>query len=264
MTIVGFFKRVRNHWRKRRIRSGPPIAMARFMGCDLLVRAHEDVGLGILLGEFEVDDLSHFLDTVEEGDVVFDVGGNVGAYSVPIASRFPGARVIAFEPIPLNAALIRVSSLVNGLGNVLVIQACVTDTAGSVSLSLSSDSAYSSMVDTRRRPEVARIICDGVRLEEVALRLDVGRPTLLKIDVEGAELRVLEGARSLFESGVLAPRLVMLELYDPNLAVFGTSISGVIDLMAKWGYRPYVLIGREKVAFVPAYHNVHYNVFFKR
>ena len=86
----------------------------------------------------------------------------------------------------------------------------------------------------------------------------------MKIDVEGAELKVLQGSRSLFSSSSAKPRLFMIELYDSNLAAFGTSISTVVELMQAWRYRPYVLIDEQKVAFTPAHHNQHFNVFFER
>ena len=48
------------------------------MGCQMLVRPHEDVGRNMALGEFETDDLRHFLAAVRDGDIVFDIGANTG------------------------------------------------------------------------------------------------------------------------------------------------------------------------------------------
>jgi FkbM family methyltransferase len=248
----------------QRIRLGPSIVQTHFFDCDLLVRAHEEVGRNIIVGDFETDDLRHFLESVRDGDVVFDVGANVGAYCVTIARRFPTAQVFAFEPVPLNAALINTSLLANRITNVEVVQACVSDSARPVEFSVAEDSAYSSIIDTRRKPEFARVRCDAVTFDGFCCERTLRGADVVKIDVEGAELKVLQGGSALFSLGDAAPRLVMTELYDRNLAAFDTSICVVVDLMTSWRYRPYVLIDGRKAAFALEHHNKYYNVFFER
>jgi FkbM family methyltransferase len=246
----------------RRLRLGPSIVQTDFLGCQMLVRPQEDVGRNMALGEFETDDLRHFVGAIRPGDVVFDVGANVGAYCVPIAKAFPDAKVFAFEPIELNAALIQVSLLVNRLRGVRIVRQCVSDTSGVVEFSLAADSAYSSMVDTRRKSEVEKFQCAATSLDDFCAGEQCGIPDVMKIDVEGAELKVLQGAANLFADPGRRPRMVLIELYDQNLSVFGTSITEIIDRMADWGYRPYVLIDGARVPFARAHHNLHYNVFF--
>jgi FkbM family methyltransferase len=248
----------------RRIRRGKPIVQTQFLDCDLLVRAHEEVGRNIVVGDFEFDDLRHFIGNVRDSDLIFDIGANVGAYCVPIGRRFPGARIVAFEPIPLNAALIEVSLLANRIANVDVVRACVTDTPGSVEFSVSEDSAYSSIVPTHRKPEAARIVCRSVSLDAFMRERDLPAPDVVKIDVEGAELQVLQGAQAMFGSGEKRPRLAMIELFDKNLQAFGTSIAQVVAWMVRHGYRPYVLVEGRRLPFEEQHHNVHYNVFFDR
>lgn len=214
------------------------------------------------LGEFETDDLRHFIGAVRDGDVVFDIGANVGAYCVPIGKAHTQAKVYAFEPIELNAALIQVSLLANGVSNVRVVRQCVSDASGTVEFSLAEDSAYSSMLDTHRKSEITKFSCTATSLDDFC-RQEGCRPNIVKIDVEGAELKVLQGAGTVFAAAESRPRLVLLELYDQNLTVFGTSIDDVTSQMASWGYRPHVLIGGVEAPFEQAHYNLHYNVFFK-
>jgi FkbM family methyltransferase len=247
----------------KRIRRGKPIVQTRFLDCELLVRAHEEVGRNIVVGDFEFDDLRHFLEHVRDEDLVFDIGANVGAYCVPIGRRFPQARVVAFEPIPLNAALIDVSILANRTANVEVVRACVTDAPGTVEFSVSEDSAYSSMIATQRKAEAGRLVCRAVSLDDYVLDRALPSPDVVKIDVEGAELKVLQGAVRLFSEDS-RPRFVMIELFDKNLQTFGTSIGEIVAWMTQRHYRPYVLIDGRKEPFEARHHNVHYNVFFER
>jgi FkbM family methyltransferase len=246
----------------RRLRLGPPLVQTSFMDCAMLVRAHEDVGRSMALGEFETDDLQHFIAAVGPTDAVFDIGANIGAYCVPIGRLRPGASVHAFEPIELNASLIQVSLHMNRLHNVRVVRKCVSDRAGLVNFSLAEDSAYSSMIDTGRKAEVRRFECEAVSLDDYCGANDGLRPDIVKIDVEGAELKVLDGARQLLSDPSRRPRLLLIELYDLNLRPFGTSVAEVTKRMTDHGYWAYVLVERQPVPFAREHHNSIQNVFF--
>jgi FkbM family methyltransferase len=254
--------RLRRRLRARRLRLGPPIAQVSFMGCQMLVRPHEDVGRNMALGEFETDDLRHFLAAVRDGDIVFDIGANTGAYCVPTGRSHPRAQVHAFEPIDLNASLVQVSLHLSAVDNVRVVRKCVSDKPGRVAFSLAADSAYSSMIDTGRKVELQSFECDAVTLADYCRAAGDLRPDVLKVDVEGAELKVLQGADALFDDPVHRPRLVLIELYNQNLRAFGTSIDEVCAWIVGRGYHAYVLVDGAPVAFAPEHHDRLYNVFF--
>lgn len=214
------------------------------------------------LGEFETEDLQHFMAEVRDGDIVFDIGANVGAYCVPIGLARPAARIHAFEPIGLNASLIEVSLHLNRLSNVRIVRKCVSDQAGRVAFSLAEDSAYSSMIDTGRKAELRKFECDALTLDDYCRENGNLWPDVLKMDVEGAELKVLAGARNLFEDVARRPRHLLIELDDRNLSAFGTSIGEVTSWLAQRGYRPYVLTNGAKVPFAAEHYNRLCNVFF--
>src|SRR3546814_10203954 len=79
------------------------------------------------LGSFELDDLKYFFSTIRSDDSIFDIGADVGAYSIPLARSFPKANVFAFEPIPLNYSLILASSRINRVTNLSVFESCISD-----------------------------------------------------------------------------------------------------------------------------------------
>lgn len=58
------------------------IRQAEYIGCQILVRANEDVGLLILAGSFEKTDLMYLLTKLRSGDIFFDIGANVGLFSI--------------------------------------------------------------------------------------------------------------------------------------------------------------------------------------
>ena len=240
------------------------IVLSNFLECDLFVRVNEDVGKSILLGEFEIDDIKYFEKDISPNDVILDIGANIGVYCVTAGKRNADARIFAFEPIPINAQLIRATLLLNHIENVQIIQKCVSDSSKGVMFSVSTDSAFSSMINTRRKTEREAIKCRAVKLDDFCVEHGISQIDLIKIDVEGGEEAVIRGGGKIFGNSSVAPRLVLMELYDQNLKVFGSSIEKVLELMSNYGYTAVTLIKGTKVVFEKKYYNVHYNVFFEK
>jgi FkbM family methyltransferase len=127
-------------------------------------------------------------DHLRAGDVFYDLGANVGFLTL-IGARLVGSHghVVAYEPVPSTAEAVRHNARLNGFGQVEVVQAAVTGTPGVLRI----ETAHSSL-EAYTSP-------DG-DLEVTAVTIDAevaaGRPapTVMKIDVEGAEADVLEGA----------------------------------------------------------------------
>jgi FkbM family methyltransferase len=241
----------------------PTIAQTDFLGCKLLVRADEDVGRSIILDNFEIADLTYFQDQVLDGDVVFDIGANTGAYCIPLSMVPKRVNVHAFEPIPINVQILKLSIMLNKVKNISLIEKCVSRESGEVSFSLSEDSAYSSMIDTGRKAEIEVLKCQSISLDEYCKEAKIPRVDLMKVDVEGAEELVISGATSLFSDAKRKPRLVLMELYDQNLNAFSTSIEKILLIMNDYCYSPYILDYSGLIEFEPRHHNKNYNVFFR-
>lgn len=145
---------------------------------------------GCWLGTYERAKQRMFADSVRPGAVVFDVGANVGFYTL-IAARRSGVagRVFAFEPLPRNVAFLRRHLQHNRLSNVDVIEAAVSDTAGTATFEVSES------------PSMGRLVASGqlqvptVTLDQMVLDSELPPPDVIKMDIEGGELRALEGAR---------------------------------------------------------------------
>lgn len=234
-----------------------------YMNCKILVRPNEDVGLQILLGNYEKNDMTYLLSQLKGGDIFFDIGANIGIFSLAVAKHNSKVKVHAFEPIPLNACLFQASLLLNEIESVKLNQSCVGDYVGDVEFSLASDSAYSSIHDTGRLPETKKIQTSVTTLDSYLHANNIANIDIMKIDVEGAEKLVLDGAKGIFSAHLMKPRLVLMELYDQNFGRFGTSIVEVVSQMKSFGYSPFFLKDGIKIDFHPNNHNVIYNVFFE-
>ena len=146
--------------------------------------------LRILGGTYEPEQTRLFREHVRPGAVVLDVGAHVGYYTV-LSAVLAGERgaVWAFEPNPANARFLRRHAEINRLRNVHVTEAAVADAAGTASFDFGTGSGTGHLADG------GALKVQTVRLDEFCTERGIA-PAAIKIDVEGAERGVLEGARA--------------------------------------------------------------------
>jgi FkbM family methyltransferase len=149
---------------------------------------------------------------VRPGDTVVDVGANIGWNAIR-AARLAGAagRVVAVEPTPDTLEVLRRNVAASGLGNVEVAPVAAGRAAGTAEFFVRGGvSAVNSLYAQSRYARVTKVLrVPVVRLDELVQ----GPAAVVKIDVEGAELDVLEGAPRLLD----APGVVLIAEWDPVL-----------------------------------------------
>jgi len=147
------------------------------------------------------------------GDVFYDVGANVGFFSLAGARRVaPGGAAYAFEPVPENVAAIRDSAVLNGLDNLEVIESAAGRAAGHDRLLLIEDLSWSHLESLGSHPRTrATVDVEVVAIDDLVASGRIRPPDLVKIDVEGAEIDVLEGMRRTIEEHRPA---IVCELHD--------------------------------------------------
>ena len=132
-------------------------------------------------------------------DVFWDVGANIGAVTL-VAARLCD-RVVAFEPNPRTASLLRRNLRTNGIGNVTVVEAALCDRSGTAVLHEGppNNSGMSSIVTSRATgANGTRVALE--RADDVVAQDPSRHPTVIKLDVEGGEHLVLRGAPQLLSS----------------------------------------------------------------
>ncbi len=130
--------------------------------------------------------------SIEEGDVIIDAGAHHGIVSVHFASA--GARVYAFEPNPLNFAVLSYNSKVNGLTNLSAhCSALDSKTKNNAPFNVGIRSTTGSLASSGREKLFSgqKINVKTVSLESVLVNEDLSTVRLLKVDTEGAEYRML-------------------------------------------------------------------------
>jgi FkbM family methyltransferase len=142
-------------------------------------------------GTYEVDRLRALANAVSPGAVVYDVGANVGIYSLLASLQVgPSGMVYAFEPLERNLLYLRRHLTLNKVENCVVLEAAVCNKEGTRSFSAASWSSSMAHLSTDGETSVPSTSLDSCIYGERRFRA----PDILKIDVEGAEMEVLEGA----------------------------------------------------------------------
>lgn len=182
-------------------------------------------------GGFESYDIRAARPLVRPGAVVLDVGANIGWWTLHLQRwAGPRGRVLAFEPDASERARLERNLALNASSTVAVSPEAVSDTVGEAWLSPTYDGGTTHLVDD---PEKAAGRVPVTTVDAVAEREGLARLDFLKVDIEGAEVRLLAGAEKTLAR--FRPAL-MVELYEPNLRAFGTSRAELAARLRELGY----------------------------
>ena len=144
------------------------------------------------LGSYEPRLTQQFVEVIRPGQVVYDIGANVGYYTLLSAVLTgPAGKVVAFEPLPRNLTFLRQHVEVNSLKAVEIRTEALCDREG-VARFGGSDDATQTHLGSEGDTEVRTTSLD------LLIQSGLPVPDVMKIDVEGAEYLVFEGAQELF------------------------------------------------------------------
>jgi FkbM family methyltransferase len=162
------------------------------------------------------------------GDVVLDIGANVGIISIILAAFRPQVTVYAYEPVPENFANLRHNIAAAGLEHrIIAHNLAVTGDGGHIEMVVDPENTGSSRAFFSRSEmtENRRVRVEATTLDEIFARYGIQRCKLLKMDAEGAEYGILTSTTMLDRIDFLAAEfhgspeltrqhLTMKALYD--------------------------------------------------
>ncbi|MFM2293874.1 MAG: hypothetical protein RLZZ350_287 [Verrucomicrobiota bacterium] len=172
---------------------------------------------GIWTGTYEVGLATAIAAAVQPGDVCFDCGGWRGFFSGVMARQGAG-KVFAFEPLPANVAQLRKMLGLNPELPITLIEAAVTEQPGELEFVIMPETSMGKLVTSSFQAEDQsgqKIRVRAVSLDALLATGEVQPPAVMKIDVEGAELMLLHGAKNLLATH--RPKLFM-EIHSRELA----------------------------------------------
>lgn len=242
------------------VRSNTVISLGRFVrsctksnivkieGRKMFVHGHDGLALSIFK-VYEPIQTQIVKKYVKEGDIVLDIGANVGYYTLLFAQLVGSkGRVFSFEPDPVNFDLLRKSVDLNGYQNVTLIQKAVSNKNGKLKLYIGKENRAINRIydaginDTKDSIEIDTIFLDDY-FKDHDLKID-----FVKIDVEGSESGVIEGMPLILKK---SKNLKIMTEFDPFLMKkFGVDATNYIQLLLEHGFKLYDIL-REKGKFIP-------------
>ena len=162
---------------------------------------------------------------LRRGDVFYDIGSNTGVIALDMAQSVPDLTVFAFEPQPSLAKHIRRSIEANHFDRVKLLEILLGKEEGESSLFLTSHSIHASVIPREKNhTELRRSLRT---LDGLVASGEILPPNLIKIDVEGSELRVFEGAE---ETLRLHQPSIVFEA-DENMSRLGYSTEDLFKML---------------------------------
>lgn len=184
-------------------------------------------------GLFERDAIEVFLKALNADDIVYEIGGHIGSWTVFIGQHCHQGQVAVFEPDANNASANRHNIKLNELSNVSVIQKAASNQNGVARLNTDSNTTTGIHSLIRQTQKSEGVEVETIRLDEVPDSHQLPTPTAMKIDCEGAELMVIEGAENLLAK----TRVVMIETHGDILKQAGSSTEAVLQKLKETGLK---------------------------
>jgi FkbM family methyltransferase len=196
--------------------------------------------------DYEKEEFSMIEKLVNDGDVIYDIGANIGWHSINLAASRRSSRIFAFEPVPVTFFSLTNNLALNNLTNVTPLNFGLSNNEGSFDLFYYSEgSANASLRNVANREDAMAVSCQLKTLDNFSK--ENGLPVnFIKCDVEGAELLVLQGACETINKH---HPIIFLEILRKWSAKFNYDPNEIFALLRNNGYQAFTVAEQFLVPF---------------
>lgn len=217
-------------------------------GFKIILDLKKDVDLYFYEDNFEKDTLSFFASILKPGNVVLDIGANIGIYTL-LASIKVGStgKVYAFEPAKWANYRLRKNIELNYRTNIEVINKAVSDHSGYCDFHICEDDAYNSLGNNPMRVVKDIKTIEVISIDEFVSQKGLSHVEIVKIDTEGADYLVLKGAKKLLSSP--NPPVVFCEYNRDIKNGFNHNLNEFEEYIKSFNYQLYEIKENQLVVF---------------
>lgn len=188
---------------------------------------------GQALGRYEPIQEGVISDLLKRSEYFWDVGAHVGWYTLMANKLMPtSGKIFSFEPNPHNVALLETNISLNRPSRIFVLQQAISDKSGSA---IFTGASQTGRLNPSTQQDQVSVTVKTNSLDKLVEELG-HTPDLIKMDIEGAELKALEGAGSLLSSG---DTTFVLSAHGWQLK------DACVDLLSKYRYDTSMLISNQ-------------------
>jgi len=223
--------------RWRRLFPNIPVPVRLPFGAWFLARS-DYMGAAVTYGGFELAERAFVSRVLRSGMTVLDIGAHHGLYTL-LASKTvgPSGQVIAFEPSPRERKALRLNVRLNRCKNVLVQELALGNEEGETKLHVVDhlETGCNSLRPPALPGSTSLVSVRVISLDQWLAVRDLRSVDFIKLDVEGGELSVLQGAKRLLER---PPRpVILVEVQDIRTRPWGYRGREIIDFLSAKGYK---------------------------
>ncbi len=187
-------------------------------------------------GKYEKEELDLTLKLIKENVVVFDIGANIGWYTINIGLAKPKIKIFAFEPIPQTFELLKKNIRLNNLENVNPVNLGLSDRNGEFFLYFypegTGNSSFKNLSGNSNK-NVEKIICKVETLDNFVNEQKT-KVDFIKCDVEGAEMLVFKGGVKTIDK---YKPIILTEMLRKWSAKFKYHPNDIMKLLKEIGYQ---------------------------
>lgn len=212
-----------------------PNVVAEVQGHKMFLDSKDSIELSIW-GVYEPFETELFKKEIKSGDVVLDIGANIGYYTL-IATKLVGehGKVFAFEPDPTNFALLEKNVKLNGYKNVILVQKAVSNKTDKLRLYLCEDNKGDYRIyDSRDGRQSIEI--ESIRLDDY-FKNDDGKIDFIKMDIQGSEGWAIQGMRLLLQRNKNVK--IIMEFWPAGLRKCGIEPEKLLKSLIEYGFNLY-------------------------
>ena len=211
-------------------------------GIDMEITLPQDAGWDVLYFRetYETGTTNVFETLLRENDTVLDIGANMGWYTILSAKLCSKGVVHAFEPVPFIFNKLNKNCELNKVGDNIVFNNCALgdEKEGSITMYTFKGLYHGhSSMSTLNRNDFVSVQVPMTTLDNYIATQQISNIDFIKMDTEGAEMKVLDGAHELMSSE--NPPIWLIELNEETSAAFGYKPHELIDRLL--AYHPYTL-----------------------
>ncbi|GHV21499.1 hypothetical protein AGMMS49959_10730 [Planctomycetales bacterium] len=198
-------------------------------------------------GAYEFNETNMILDIIGTDDIVFDIGANIGWYSLNIAKTYPRSIVYSFEPIAPTRQIMMRNIQLSDCHNIEVFANGFWNEPTVLEFHFNKDaSGATSVVNLLDRSDVEKIPCKVTTLDSFVGENSIAKLDFIKCDVEGAEFMVMQGAKTTLNT--FKPKL-FLEMLRKWSRKFNYHPNDIIEFLTELGYGCFEIIDRKLKRF---------------
>jgi FkbM family methyltransferase len=192
---------------------------------------------------FEELETELFRTLVKPGMTVVDIGANFGYYTC-LAARLVGSqgKVYAFEPAPNNYEMLLRNIALNQYQNVIPIQKAVSNKVGKTKLFMDRNNfGAPSLSEGNISSRGGFVEVETLTLDTFFNGLHMNRPDLIKIDAQGGEGLIMDGAKHVFQN---TPLKIIMEFWPFGLSQMGDEPLHLINDLISYGFSIQMINGK--------------------